>query len=87
MDLTVVKVIDALLDPNSEKVTRLYLPAILKRSDVENISPNITQSGKLYKNLSVLKTYSGDTHTVIGNYKTLSALIKDKYISKNIGYK
>lgn len=87
MDLTVIKVIDALLDPESEEVTRLYLPTILKKSDVENVTPNMTKVGKLYKNLSVIKTYSGDVHTIVGNYKKLSLEIKDRYISKNIGYK
>jgi len=87
MDLKVIKVMDVVLDEESEKVTRLYLPMILKKSDVEYVTPNITQKGKPYKTMSVLKTYSGDTHIVMGNYLEASEIIKDKYISKNIGYK
>lgn len=87
MDITFIKVIDALLVEGSNTVTRLYLPTILKKTDIENVSPNITQKGKLYNTMSVLKTYSGDNHTVLGNYKKISEELKNKYISKNIGYK
>lgn len=87
MDLNLVKVIDALLNGEDQPSTRLYIPTIIKKGDVEMVSPSITQKGKLYKNLSVIKTYSGDSHIVVGNYKKLSVIVENKYISKQIGYK
>jgi len=87
MDLTIIKIVDALLDPDTDEVTRLYVPTILKKSDIEYVAPNITKEGKLYKTMSVLKTYSGDSHVVIGNYKKLSKEVENKYIIKNIGYR
>lgn len=87
MDLKLVKVIDALLNGEEEPSTRLYIPTIVKKGDIEMVSPNITQKGKLYRNLSIIKTYSGDSHMVVGNYIKLSKIVEDKYTNKQIGYR
>ena len=63
--------------------TSLYLPSIIEPKDVQEITPEFTSSGKIYKNVSNIKYYSGDYSTVMGNYKELNKRFKKERININ----
>lgn len=67
---------------------RVYLPTIMNKKDIEDIYPCVTEKGVLYKNISIIKKYTGDNYTVVGNYKTINNAIENISINKQkIGYR
>lgn len=89
MDIMMIKMLDIVTNENEEtgKVTtqRLYLPTIMQKKDIEDISPCVTKLGVLYKNMSIITKYTGESYTVVGNYKKLTNIINNKDIKK-IGF-
>lgn len=92
MEISVIKVLDIVLSENKEtgelKTQKLYVPSFITKKDIEEVHPGITSKGKLYKNITVIKKYSGEAITVFGNYKILKERINDKHLNrKRIGFK
>lgn len=66
----------------AENVT---IPFTIDLDDIIEITPYMTKSGKLYKNVSLVETRYNKTYKVVGNYKTLNEL-RINPPKKQIGY-
>ena len=90
MDLIVINIVDIVISENLEteevETQKLYLPTTLHKKDIEKAHPGVTAKGKLYKNITNLKTYSGENYTVVGNYKDINKEIERTDYGPNIGY-
>ena len=90
MDLMIIKVLDIVISEDTEtgeQVTKkLYLPTYVYKKDVEDVHPGVASSGRLYKNISTLSTYSGANYTIIGNYKDINKRLNKDDRPTNIGY-
>lgn len=47
------------------------IPLYIPRDDISMIKPHVTNSGRLYKNVSVVRVRGEMNYKVAGNYKTL----------------
>jgi hypothetical protein len=57
--------------PNEEGIyNTVYIPILVNKRDIECISPFITKTGRLYKNVSILETH-GKNRTIAENYMSL----------------
>lgn len=81
VDYNVIQVIDVEIEDLNK---RLYLPKIIKTSDITSIGPLTTSKGKLFKNLTILEFYGDKMVVVLGNYKNHYNNIKK---NKIIGFK
>ena len=76
MEFRVVKFLSIALETDEEgnilRDTKVYLPSILNSKDIEEICPEVTSRGTLYKTFSVIKKYNGEQFTVMGNYNDLN---------------
>tara|TARA_R110000823_G_scaffold214021_1_gene343888 strand:+ start:76433 stop:76729 length:297 start_codon:yes stop_codon:yes gene_type:complete len=53
-------------EPSSYKV--IYLPSMIHTDTIQEIHPKITPIGKLYKNVSTIKTTTDERFDIVGNY-------------------
>jgi len=74
MDSIVIKVVnipqyknDDDEEPSSFKL--LYLPTTIHSHTVEEIHPKVADNGRLYKNISTLRTDKDQMYDIVGNYK------------------
>tara|TARA_R110000851_G_scaffold296262_2_gene451344 strand:+ start:5558 stop:5818 length:261 start_codon:yes stop_codon:yes gene_type:complete len=52
------------------------LPSVIERHRIIYIEPYYTESGRLYKNVSILTYDNGEKFKVVGNYKDFNKPIK-----------
>lgn len=90
MDIMLVNIIDIVISEDEEADTvetqKLYLPTLMYKKDIERVHPGVAATGRLYKNIATIKTYSGDSHTVVGNYKDISNRLEKIECVPKIGY-
>lgn len=67
-------------------IENIVVPTIINKKLVDSISPFYTNSGKLYKNVSVID-YANRSIRVVGNYKELSNRYKLFNEIDKIGYR
>ena len=57
-----------------------YIPTSINSSDIQSINPFISNRGKLFKNVSVLETYSNKIYTVAENANHLTKRVSSNRI-------
>lgn len=74
MDSTIIKIVNIPLykndqdeEPSSYKL--VYLPSKIDYSDIIEIHSKVASNGKLFKNVSTIKTTRDEMYDIVGNYK------------------
>lgn len=71
MEYKIIQILSITNDEGDKTMT--YLPTIIDSNDIIAVTPLMSKSGKLYKNVSVLECYGDRVYTAFGKYDSIKA--------------
>lgn len=55
-------------DEDLEYIT-VYVPTLIDKDNMKELSPKIASNGKLFKNVTLVETHDDKHYYIVGNYK------------------